>query len=63
MVSAQPGLVPQMLGFLTSEQIWGITMFVDHATDWTYRHLMTSLKLSETLLAKHAFEKIAACSD
>ncbi len=60
MVSAQPGLVPQMSGFLTSERIWGITLFVDHATDWTYGHLMWSLELSETLLAKQAFEKIAA---
>ncbi len=62
MVSAQPGLVPQMSGFLMSERIWGITLFVDHATDWTYGHLMRSLKLSETLLAKLAFEKIAARS-
>ncbi len=37
-------------------------MFVDHASDWTYEHLMRSLELSETLLAKQAFEKIAACS-
>ncbi len=44
-----------------SERIWGITLFVDHATDWTYEHLMQSLELSETLLAKQAIKKIAAC--
>ncbi len=60
MVSAQPGLVPQMTGFLTDERIWGVTLFVDHASDWTYGHLMQSLDLSETLLAKQAYEKIAA---
>ncbi|KAL7460109.1 hypothetical protein ACHAXS_000576 [Conticribra weissflogii] len=60
MVSAQPGLVPQMTGFLTNERIWGATLFVDHASDWTYGHLMSSLDLSETLLAKQSDEKIAA---
>ncbi|KAL7461134.1 hypothetical protein ACHAXS_001562, partial [Conticribra weissflogii] len=60
MVSAQPSLVPQMTGFLTNERIWGVTLFVDHASDWTYGHLMRSLDLSETLLAKQAYEKLAA---
>ncbi len=60
MVSAQPGLVPQMSGFLTSQRIWGVTLFVDHVSDYTYGHLMRSLDLSETLLAKRAFEKLAA---
>ena len=59
-VSAQPGLVPQMSGFLTSDRIWGVTVFVDHATDWTYGHLMRNLSLDETLLAKRAFEKLLA---
>ena len=58
MVSAQPGLVPQMAGFLTSERIWAVTIFVDHATDWCYGHTMHSLELNETLLPKRAFEKL-----
>ena len=32
-VSTQPGLVPQISGYLTSDQIWGINLFLDHATD------------------------------
>ena len=59
-VSAQPGLVPQMNGFLTSYRIWGVTIFVDHVTDYTYAHLMRELMLEETLLAKKAFEKLVA---
>ena len=34
-VSVQPGLVPQISGYLTSNLIWGITLFVDHATEFT----------------------------
>ncbi|KAL7526547.1 hypothetical protein ACHAXR_003319, partial [Thalassiosira sp. AJA248-18] len=32
-VSAQPGLVPQMAGYLTSDRIWGCTTFCDHVSD------------------------------
>ena len=52
-------MVPQMLGFITSSRIWGVNLFVDHATDFCYGHLMRSLDLEETLLAKKAFEKFA----
>ncbi len=34
MVSAQPGLIPQMAGFLTNLCIWGATVFVDHFSDY-----------------------------
>jgi hypothetical protein len=33
LVSAQPGLIPQMAGFLTYLRIWGATIFVDHFSD------------------------------
>ena len=59
-VSAQPGLIPQMSGFLTSKRIWGSTTFVDHASDYVYVHLMEDLTLDETLLAKEALEKLMA---
>eukprot|EP00956_Cyclotella_meneghiniana_P015820 scaffold24563_cov43-Cyclotella_meneghiniana.AAC.8 len=59
-VSAQPGLIPQMNGFLTSDRIRGVTVFVDHASDFTYGHLMRSLDLEETLSAKQAFETLFA---
>ena len=29
-VSSQPGLIPQMSGFLTNQRLWGATTFVDH---------------------------------
>ena len=59
-VSAQPGLIPQMSGFLTNKRIWGSTMFVDHVSDYVYVHLMKDLTLDETLLAKEALEKLMA---
>jgi hypothetical protein len=40
MVSAQPGLIPQMAGFLTNLCIWGATVFVDHFSDYVYVALM-----------------------
>ena len=57
-VSAQPGLVPQMSGFLTKDRIWGATTFVDHVSDYVYVHLMTDFTIEETLAAKKAFERI-----
>ena len=51
-VSAQPGLIPQMSVLLTSKRIWGATTFVDHISDYVYVHLMRDLTLDETLLAK-----------
>ena len=62
-VSAQPGLVPQMSGFLTHERIWGATTFVDHVTDYVYVHLMKNFTIEETLSAKKAFEKIFAAAE
>ena len=44
-VSAQPGLIPQMSGFLTSQRYWGVTVFVDHFSDYIYCHLMRALTL------------------
>ena len=29
-VSTQPGLIPQMSGFITNQRLWGATTFVDH---------------------------------
>jgi hypothetical protein len=59
-ISAQPGLIPQMSGYLTSACIWGATTFCDHVTDYVYVHLMKSFTLEETLLAKTAYEKLLA---
>ena len=57
-VSAQPGLIPQMSGFLTSKRIWGCTTFCDHVSDFVYVHLMRDFTVDETILAAKAFEKV-----
>jgi hypothetical protein len=59
MISAQPGLIPQMAGFLTNLRIWGATIFVDHFSDYVFVALMRDLTLDETLLAKASFEQHA----
>jgi hypothetical protein len=59
MVSAQPGLTPQMAGCLTNLCIWGATVFIDHFSDYVYVALMQDLGLYENLLAKSAFEQHA----
>jgi hypothetical protein len=57
LVSAQPGLIPQMSGSLTNLRIMGATLFVDHYYDHTYVYLMRNLTLAETLMAKHDYER------
>ncbi len=59
-VSAQPGLIPQMAGFPTSNRIWGTTIFCNHVSNFVYVHLMQNFTLVETLLAKHAYEGSSA---
>jgi hypothetical protein len=58
-VSAQPGLILQMAGFLRNLRIWGATIFVDHYSDYVFVALMHDLTLDETLLAKSSFERHA----
>ena len=59
-VSAQPGLIPHMSGFLTNQRLWGATTFVDHVSDYVYVHLMRYSSLTKTLLEKSAMEKVMA---
>jgi hypothetical protein len=60
MVSAQPGLIPQMSGRHTNLCILAAMVFVDHFSDHVHVYLMRVLTLSETLLAKHAYEHFLA---
>jgi hypothetical protein len=60
MVSAQPGLIPQMSECLTNLCVIAATVFADHFSDHVYVYLMKDLTLSETLLAKHAYERFLA---
>jgi hypothetical protein len=59
LVSAQPGLIPQMAGFLVNLRIWGAPIFVDHFSDYIFVALMQGLTLDETLHAKSSFEQHA----
>ena len=52
LVSAQPGLIPQTSGWLTSARVWAVTVFVDHSVDKIYTYLMTSTSDDETLAAQ-----------
>ena len=56
-VSALPGIIPQMSGFLTNLRINGATVFVDHFSDHVYVYLMKNPTLEETLEAKAAYER------
>jgi hypothetical protein len=55
MVSVQAGLIPQMSGHLTNIPIMAATIFVI-TFQIMFMYLMKDLTLSETLLAKHAYE-------
>jgi hypothetical protein len=59
-ISAQPGLIPQMSSFLTSCRIWGCTTFCDHVSNFVYVHLMQDFTVNKTILAVKAFETVMA---
>ena len=56
LVSAQPGLIPQISGRLTHQRVNGATVFVDHCSDQVYVFLMRDLSLDETLASNHGYE-------
>jgi len=51
LVSTTAGLVPQAKDLLTTRRYTGATIFVDHASELTYVHLMETLSGNETLKA------------
>ena len=57
--SPVPGFIPIAKGQPTTSHYRGATIFVDHASDFSYVHLNQALTTQETLDAKHAFECIA----
>ena len=59
LVSAQPGLIPQISGYLKNMRIWGDTDFVDHISYFTCVALMRYLTLDGTLLAKTSSGRLA----
>ena len=57
LVSAQPGLIPKISGFLTNLRITGAAVFVGHYSDHVFVYPMKNLTLEETLLAKAAYQR------
>ena len=57
--SPVPGFVPIAKGQPTVRRYRGASVFVDHASDFTYVHMHQHLATDETIDAKHAFERLA----
>ena len=60
LVSAQPGLVPQVKGKLTRARIWGATIFIDYSSRWVNVQLMQDATGESTMDAKLSFEQASA---
>ena len=59
MVSRTPGLIAQMVGFLTKNRYTCATVFVDHNSNLSYVHFQKSTSAKYTLEAKEAFESFS----
>jgi hypothetical protein len=57
--SSIPGFIGQMTGKLTRQCIVASTVFVDHASDFSYVYHQTSMTSEETLKSKLEYEKFA----
>jgi hypothetical protein len=57
MESHVPGLIAQLKGISTQEWYKVATIFVDHASDYTYVYLQSSSSSAQTLAAKKDFER------
>ena len=56
MISRQPGLIPQVTGTLTHDRYWGSVTVVDHASNFSYSHIIQSTLNSDMVEAKDAHE-------
>ena len=56
MTSSVSGLMPQMLGFITSKKFHHASFFVDDKSDFTNVHYQGSTSVEDTILAKRACE-------
>ena len=59
MISRTPGLITQMLGFLTKDCYTCTSVFVDHNSNISYVHFQESTSAKYTLEAKEAFERLS----
>jgi GAG-pre-integrase domain len=60
MISTIPGLIAQLKGIPTRQRYQLATIFVDHASDYTFVHFQTSASSLETVQAKQEFERHAS---
>ena len=60
MVNPVPGLIAQMVGFLTKQHYKYATVFVDQTSRMGFVYLQKSCSAEETIETKGAFEKYAA---
>eukprot|EP00957_Ditylum_brightwellii_P023560 1778306-Ditylum_brightwellii.AAC.1 len=58
MISHQPRLIPQVTGALTHDRYWGALTMVDHASNFSYSHLIKGASNAETLSVKGAYERV-----
>ena len=59
MISATPGLIAQMKGFITQKRYTVTTVFVDHFSGLSFVYLQKSTTAFETVEAKRSFERYA----
>jgi hypothetical protein len=60
LISTVPGLIAQIKGIPTRQRYHIATVFVDHASDYTFVHFQTDTGSDETLTAKQEFERHAS---
>ena len=60
MVSPVPGLIAQMVGFLTKQRYKYVSVFIDQASQMGFVYLQKTRSAEETIGVKRAFEKYAA---
>ena len=56
MTSSVPGLMPQMVGFLSSKKFHYASFFVDDKSDFTFACHQVSTLAEETIIAKRAYK-------
>ena len=56
MTSLVPGLIPQMVGFLTSKKFHYSSFFVDDRSDYTFIYYQESTLAGKTILAKRTYK-------
>ena len=60
MVSAQPGLIPQVTGALTQTRFWSDIVSVDHFSDYCCAHLPRGTSAVETFQDEETYKLLSA---